>query len=114
MQLIAKMRLALGRGYIVEPGQLFEEPFPRAAQQMIRSGKAFSADMVSGVHYETKIVTPEVKAGAAPFRVVLGGDAEPSALAAVRAAVSRVPDVEVKGACDSVVRRKRGRPRKER
>ena len=76
---------------------------PRIAADLIRRGQA----------YEVKVITPETKAApAAPFRVVLGGDAEPSALAAVRAAVSAVPDLEVQGTGDSVVRRKRGRPRK--
>ena len=78
MQLIANIRLNFGRGQIVEPGQAFDELSPRAAQQLIRSGKAFSVDAVSAVHYETKIVTPEVK---------LGGDAEPAALAAIRRAI---------------------------
>ena len=112
MELIAKTKLNFGRGRVIQSGEVFEEPFPRAAQQLIRSGKAISAELI-WQGYETKIITPEIKAApAAPFRIVLGGDAEPSALAAVRAAVSAVPDLDVQGAGDSVIRRKRGRPRK--
>ena len=76
---------------------------PRIAADCIRRGQA----------YEVKVIVPETKAApAAPFRIVLGGDEEPSALAAVRAAVCAVPDLEAQGASPGVVGRKRGRPRK--
>lgn len=89
-------------------GEVFIEPRVRVARQLLRSGLAVEAGPPIPIRYEVKVITPEVKAEAAPFRDVPPADPEPAALAALRAAVCAVPDVQPEGDPGGLGRRERG------
>lgn len=75
-------------------GEVFDEPRQRVARQLLRAGLV--REYVAPV-YEVKVVRPEVKAEAAPFRDVPRVDPEPPALAALRDSVRAASDVQPAG-----------------
>jgi hypothetical protein len=85
----------------VSEGQTFQEPRPKVVAHLIRSGLA--REMV----YETKVVRPEVKAGADPFRIVPLPDPEPPTVDSAGSGVLPVPDVPTKRTISRGGRRKR-------
>ena len=116
MELIANMRLARGRGVIVEPGDVFDEPYPRNVKMLVSTGKAreIKDDVpIAPVVYEVRTFQPEHKepmleAAPPPFCDVPVHHEEQAVMVAEGYRILPSADLPEPGVTH---RRRRGRPR---